>query len=55
MMANGLHLTAEGFNTIFTYYAAINKGMSQTLLVYFPNIVPVLRPAVILPTFLNPF
>lgn len=55
MMANGLHLTAEGFNTILTYYASINKGISQTLLVYFPNIVPVLRPAVILPTFLNPF
>jgi len=55
MMANGLHLTVEGFNTILTYYASINKGISQTLLVYFPNIVPVLRPAVILPTFLNPF
>jgi hypothetical protein len=55
MMANGLHLTADGFNTILTYYASINKGMSQTLLAYFPNIVPVLRPAVILPTVLNPF
>lgn len=42
MMANGLHLTAEGFNTILTYYASINKGMSQTLLFYFPNIIPVL-------------
>ena len=55
MMTKGLHLTADGFNTILTYYASINKGMSQTLLIYFPNIVPVLRPAIILPTVLNPF
>jgi hypothetical protein len=35
MMANGLHFfTADGFNTILTYYASINKGMSQTLLAY---------------------
>jgi LAGLIDADG endonuclease len=55
MMANGLHLTTEGFNTILTYYASINKRISRTVLNYFPNIVPVLRPEVILPLILNPF
>jgi len=55
IILNKEHLNKSGFLTILTYYASINKGMSQTLLIYFPNIVPVLRPAIILPTVLNPF
>jgi len=55
MMVNQLHLTTEGFNTILTYYAAINRGMSKILLLYFSKITPVLRPDVILPVVLNSF
>ncbi len=35
------HLTPTGFNTILTYYASINKGMSSKVASQFPNIVGV--------------
>lgn len=37
------HLTTDGFNTILTYYASINKGMSSTVLSQFPDTVGVER------------
>ena len=37
------YLTTAGFNTILTYYASINRGMSSKVLSEFPDIVGVER------------
>lgn len=50
-----LHLTTEGFNTILSYYAAINRGVSAKVAEAFPAIVAVTRPLVLLPLVLNPW
>jgi hypothetical protein len=55
MLINKLHLNPEGFNTILTYYASINRGVSKTIQQYFTNIIGVERPSIILPLNLNPF
>src|SRR5581483_2201337 len=44
-----------GFNTILTYYAAINRGVSAKVATAFPAIVAVPRPVVTLPLALNPW
>jgi len=64
------HLTFEGFSTILTYYAAINKGVSSKVTKYYPpargagtprasgplgaNIKAADRPNIKLPLTLNP-
>jgi len=48
------HLTREGFIKILSYYASINRGVSKKVMVYYPNIVPLNKPVVILPDNLNP-
>ena len=40
-VVNKEHLTPTGFNTILTYYASINKGMTSKVSSQFPNIVGV--------------
>jgi hypothetical protein len=48
------HLTSSGFETILSYYASINNGISNTVKISFPNIISVFRINPILPNLLNP-
>ena len=54
LMATKKHLTSNGFNTVLSYYASINKGMSSKVLLEFPNIVGFERVKVNLPDILAP-
>lgn len=49
------HLDQSGFLSILSYYASINRGMSPTVKLAFPDIIPVPRPIVTLPENLNPY
>jgi hypothetical protein len=51
------HLTPSGFDIILSYYASINKGITQQVLTAFPNIknVTLFRVNPILPNKLNPY
>lgn len=49
------HLDESGFLSILSNYASINRGMSSTVNLAFPNVIPVTRPAVLLPKNLNPY
>ena len=53
-MAQGIHLTTIGFESLLQYYASINIGVSAKVNDFFPNIVPMLRGIAILPDTLNP-
>ena len=53
LMATKKHLTSNGFNTVLSYYASINKGMSSKVLLEFPNIVGFERVKVNLPDIRN--
>jgi len=55
LMSKKEHLTTLGFTTILTYYASINKGLSDNIKVAFPNIVGANRCKTELPVNLNPF
>lgn len=48
------HLSQSGFLTILTYYASINRGISNKVLMHYPHIKPVIRHKVNLPLNLNP-
>jgi len=54
MILNKEHLTKEGFLTILSYYASINRGVSKKVLNYYPNIIPSDKPIIDLPNNLNP-
>lgn len=54
LMSTSQHLTPAGFNTILTYYASINRGISLTVSTAFPEIVGVDKLIPILPDKLNP-
>jgi len=41
IISNKEHLTPTGFNTVLTYYASINKGMTPKVSSQFPNILGV--------------
>jgi len=49
------HLTEEGLTQIVSLRASINNGLSEELKSSFPNIIPVVRPKVELPTYINPY
>lgn len=49
------HLTKEGLTKILGIRASVNNGLSDGLKASFPNIVPVARPQVELPTYINPY
>jgi hypothetical protein len=55
MMSKKQHLDQSGFLSILSYYASINRGMSSTVKLAFPDIIPVERPIVLLPENLNPY
>nr|ATI20303.1 LAGLIDADG endonuclease [Juglanconis sp.] len=46
MMVNKEHLTKEGLNKIVSTKAVINLGLPAELQLYFPDIIPTLRPLV---------
>jgi len=48
------HLTKDGFLSILSYYASINRGISIKVKKYYPNIIPETRPLKTLPENLNP-
>jgi hypothetical protein len=54
LMHTKQHLKSAGFQTILTYYASINRGLSTSVLNIFPNIVGVNKINVKLPDNLNP-
>ena len=46
LMQNREHITKEGLIKIVNIKASINKGLSNTLMEYFPNVLPVNRPII---------
>jgi hypothetical protein len=49
------HLIPSGFDIILSYYASINKGITQQVLTAFPNIKAAVRMKPIFPNLLNPY
>ena len=47
-------MNIEGIHKLVEIKASINKGLSGELKKYFPNVIPVERPEVVLPKTLNP-
>jgi len=54
IILNKDHLTEQGFLNTLSYYAAINKGMSNKVLKDYPNIISANKPVINLPANLNP-
>jgi len=54
LMFSKQHLTSAGFATILTYYASINKGLSDSVSNAFPDIKGANRTKPTLPVQLNP-
>jgi len=50
---NKNHLTTKGFNEILSLKASFNNGLTEELKRVFPNIIPSLRPQVIIPKLDN--
>ena len=48
------HLTSEGLMKILAIKASMNRGLSEKLKLYFPHVVPVVRPIVENPQILDP-
>ena len=55
MQSRKEHLTKEGFNKLLAIKASVNNGLSDDLKANFPNIIPVDKPQVKLPTSINPY
>ena len=53
-MATKQHLTPIGFETILSYYASINKGLSPKVAKVYPQVVPADKVEVNLPPNLHP-
>jgi len=45
-MNNKQHLTLEGLSKIISIRASMNKGLSETLSVNYPNTIPAVKPCV---------
>ncbi len=48
------HMSIEGIYKFVELKAFLNKGLTEELKKYFPNITPVERPKVDLPKIINP-
>lgn len=53
MMSRKEHLQFKGCLTILSYYASINLGVSAKVASFYPNIIAIARPPVVLPAELN--
>ena len=47
LMESKEHLTEKGLYKILSIKGSINKGLSEGLKAYFPNITPVIRPLIV--------
>lgn len=54
LMCNKEYLHLEGLNKIMSIRASMNKGLTETLKIMFPDILPVERPIVDLQIIKNP-
>jgi hypothetical protein len=54
LILNKEHLSEHGFTNLLSYYASINRGVSQKVSEHYPNIIPVDKPIIKLPIHLNP-
>jgi len=55
LIRNKSHLTNKGILELVALKAVINRGLSKDLGVAFPDIIPALRPEVLLPKVVDPF
>ena len=55
LIKNKSHLTNQGILELVVLKAVINRGLSKDLIVAFPDIIPALRPEVLLPKVIDPF
>ena len=55
LIKNKSHLTNKGILELVALKAVINRGLSKDLIVAFPDIIPALRPEVLLPKVVDPF
>lgn len=55
MIFNKEHLNKSGFLKILTYYASINRGISNKVKNFYPNLLPYKRPKINLPEYLNSY
>jgi len=46
IMNNKQHLTLEGLSKIISIRASMNKGLSETLSLNYPNTIPAVKPCV---------
>lgn len=53
LMKNGEHLNKEGLKNIISLKAFLNRGLSKELKIYFPDIVKIKRPKMVLPTSID--
>jgi hypothetical protein len=54
LMQRREHLTIEGLNKILSIKAVLNNGLTDSLNVAFPDIIPVIRPQVNNPKIPDP-
>lgn len=54
IIKNKQHLTLEGLTQIISIRSSMNKGLSETLSVNFPDIIPAIRPCVEPMSIINP-
>ena len=55
LIKNKSHITNKGILELLALKAVLNKGLSKDLSVAFPDIVPALRPEVVLSKVVDPF
>ena len=55
MISKKEHKNIEGIHKLIGIKTFLNQGLSEDLKISFPNVVPVERPAVVLPETLNPY
>jgi len=55
LINNKSHLTNKGILELVALKAVIIRGLSKDLIVAFPDIIPALRPEVLLPKIVDPF
>jgi hypothetical protein len=55
LIKNKSHLTNEGILELVALKSVINRGLSKDLGVAFPDIIPALRPEVLLSKVIDPF
>jgi hypothetical protein len=51
---NKQHLILEGLSQNYSYSASINKGLSETLFLNFPNTIPAVKPSLEPQSILKP-